>query len=90
MPRGGTVPPRKPLPRPDGFLRVAVWELRVKPEKNAAEETIEGLCKQIVAEQDLRRLVGLVDKLRQLVETQRNESRSSMLGSAAKSEPAKS
>lgn len=64
----GTVPLRKPLPRPDGFLRVVVWESRVEPPNKSSEETVESLCKQVVAEQDLKKLLDLTTKIRRLID----------------------
>jgi hypothetical protein len=37
----------------------------VEPEKNAQEKTVEELCKQAVAEQDVEKLLKLLIKLQQ-------------------------
>jgi hypothetical protein len=45
----------------------------VKLEKNAAEESVEELCKRTVAEQDLEELLKLLTKMQQLIEARQSQ-----------------
>jgi hypothetical protein len=48
-----------------------LWESR-KPETSAREETLEELCRQADAEQDLERLLELASKIQPLIEARRS------------------
>jgi hypothetical protein len=43
----------------------------MEPERNAPEETLEELCRQADAEQDLERLLELASKIQPLIEARR-------------------
>ena len=45
----------------------------MKPEKNAAEETVAELCKRVVAEQDLEEVLKLLTKIQQLIEARQSQ-----------------
>jgi hypothetical protein len=66
---------------------VKLCEFR-NPEKNAREETLEELCRQADAEQDLERLLELANKIQPLIEARRSRKKPKlgMTESALKSE----